>query len=396
MKSLWNDRVAQNFTTDLALRVYTSNLLGQSDELVLHGGGNTSVKTEVDGEEVLYVKGSGWDLVSIKEEGFAPVKLSVLQEMAKLSYLSDTDMVKQQKEAMIDSHAPNPSVEAILHAIIPFKFVDHTHADAIVTISNSHDGRIHIKQQFPNFLIVPYVMPGFILAQKIYEMTQWYDWEHCEGIILHNHGIFTFDNDAKRSYEKMIQAVSNAEQFLDAETYGLEFLSGEVNIGFDVQKLQTLISKEKGFDVMMKINQTPLVVAYSSFVDLETFATRGVLTPEHIIRTKRIPLVLNNDNEIGKKILEYITDYKNYFNQFSTNEIMLNPTPNYVIIKEFGMIVFGRSEKEVTIMNDIIEHTILAVLRADRLGGYESISIEESFKMEYWELEQNKIKKDRL
>ena len=394
MKSLWNDRVSQNFTTDLALRVYTSNLLGQSDELVLHGGGNTSVKTTVDGQEILYVKGSGWDLVSIKEEGFSPVKLSVLQEMAKLEVLSDTDMVLQQKEAMIDKTAPNPSVEAILHAMIPFKFVDHTHSDAIVTISNSHDGRMHMKQQFPNFLIVPYVMPGFILAQKIYEMTQWYDWEHCEGIILHNHGIFTFDNDAKKSYEKMMNAVSHAEKFLDNEAFLLAFEPEGASVEFDVKKLHTLVAKEKGFDITLKLNQTPLAMEYVSAFDLKEFASRGVLTPEHIIRTKKVPLVLEKGDDIEEKLLEYIKNYKRYFEKFAIDEIMLNPAPNYVVVEEFGIIVFGKNEKEASIINDIIEHTMLAVFHADRLGGYESISEEDSFKMEYWELEQNKLKKD--
>ena len=216
MKNLWDDKEASQYKSDLDLRVYTSNLLGRSDELVLHGGGNTSVKSMVDGEEILYVKGSGWDLVSIKAEGFAPVKMSTLLDMAKLKALSDSDMVTQQKAAMIDKSAPNPSVEAILHAIIPFKVVDHTHADAIVTISNSKNGIELIDELFPNFLIIPYVMPGFILAQKIYEMTQDdFDWDTCEGIILHNHGIFTFDDDAKKSYDKMIEAVSVAEAFLE-------------------------------------------------------------------------------------------------------------------------------------------------------------------------------------
>ena len=192
MKNLWSDEEAKAFKTDLEMRVYTSNLLGRSDELVLHGGGNTSVKTTIDGEDILLVK------------GFAPVKMKTLLEMAELKALSDSDMVSGQKAAMIDKSAPNPSVEAILHAIIPFKVVDHTHADAIVTISNSKQGEKLIKKLFPNFLIVPYIMPGFILASKINEMTRGLDWTKCEGIILHNHGIFTFDDDAKKSYEKMI------------------------------------------------------------------------------------------------------------------------------------------------------------------------------------------------
>ena len=135
MQSLWHAQTASQFTTPLELRVYTSRLLGQEPALVLHGGGNTSVKTQVENlfgerEEILFVKGSGWDLETIEAAGFAPVKMNVLLKMAKLAELTDSDMVKYQRAAMIDPNAPNPSVEALLHAIIPFAFVDHTHTDA--------------------------------------------------------------------------------------------------------------------------------------------------------------------------------------------------------------------------------------------------------------------------
>ncbi len=382
MKNLWNNEEAKNYTSDLALRVYTSNLLGQSDELVLHGGGNTSVKTKVDGEDILYVKGSGWDLVSIKEEGFAPVKLDVLLNMANLSKLSDSDMVSGQKEAMIDKSAPNPSVEAILHALIPYKFVDHTHADAVVTISNSKTGLENIKQVFPNFLIIPYVMPGFILAQTIYNMTREFNWDKCEGIILHNHGIFTFDNDAKTSYDKMIDAVTKAENFLDENA-----------------KVTLHDIKSKEFDCsifdskFLNINKTPLAQHYSSQDNIKEFATRGILTPEHIIRTKREPIVIDKNIDIDEAMNEYAHNYKDYFNKFSTNEICLEPKPKYAVIENFGIVSFGNSQKEADIINDIIEHTMLAVLRADKLGGYQSISLQDSFDMEYWELEQAKLKK---
>ena len=390
MRSLWNDRVACNYKSDLSLRVYSSNLLGRSDELVLHGGGNTSIKSEVDGEEILFVKGSGWDLVSIKEEGFAPVRLQTLLDMVKLETLSDIDMVASQKKAMIDPSAPNPSVEAILHALIPFKVVDHTHADAIVTISNSENGKAHIKSLFPNFLIVPYVMPGFVLAKRIYEMTQWYDWEHCEGIILHNHGIFTFDNDAKESYQKMIEAVSKAEQFLD--DYAPLDIDDEISpIEYDTTELQRLINDAKGYEITIKINSSPLAKLYASHSNLREFATRGVLTPEHIIRTKRVPLIIE-DEDIQTALNDYIDEYNRYFETHATTEIALNPAPNYAVIKDIGIVLFGKSEKETNILNDIIEHTMIAVLRADKLGGYESISIADSFEMEYWELEQMKLK----
>jgi len=365
LKNLWVDEEANKYVSDLDLRVYTSNLLGRSDELVLHGGGNTSVKSMVDGEEILYVKGSGWDLVSIKAEGFSPVRMQTLLEMAKLESLSDSDMVTQQKAAMTDKNAPNPSVEAILHAIIPFKVVDHTHADAIVTI-----------------LIIPYVMPGFILAQKIYEMTQNnFDWENCEGIILHNHGIFTFDDDAKRSYDKMIAAVTVAEDFLE-ENAALDLDDIEAK-DFDITLLQ--------IDKFMHINQTPLALNYASQENLRASVTRGVLTPEHILRTKRVPLVVEDD-DVEDALKHFQVAYKTYFSAYKTDEIMLDTNPKYAVIKDFGVVSFGKTQKEADVINDVISHTMMAVMRADKLGGYKSISIPDSFDMEYWELEQAKLK----
>ena len=397
MENLWTAEEASNYTTDLELRVFSSNLLGRSDELVLHGGGNTSVKSMVDGEEILFVKGSGWDLVSIKAEGFSPVKMATLLEMAEMEELSDTDMVSGQKAAMTDKTAPNPSVEAILHALIPFKVVDHTHADAVVTISNSVNGKEHIAKIFPNFLVVPYIMPGFILAHEIFKMTRDFDWDACEGIILHNHGIFTFDDDAKRSYDKMIEAVSKAEDFLNENAH-LTFdapkgiSSGQIEpTEFELDKLKSLVEEAKGCEIFMKVNQTPLALAYASQEHLYMKATRGVLTPEHIIRTKRIPLIVNNNLE--EAVEKYVTEYKAYFEKFSKDEIMLNPAPNYAVVKNFGVVLFGKSEKESNVLNDVVEHTMTAVLRADKLGGYESISLKDSFEMEYWELEQAKLKK---
>jgi len=383
LKNLWSKEEAEKCQNDLDLRVYTSNLLGQSDELVLHGGGNTSVKSVVDGEEILFVKGSGWDLVSIKREGFSPVKMKTLLEMAKMKTLSDSEMVLGQKAAMTDSTAPNPSVEAILHAIIPFKVVDHTHADAIVTISNSKKGKTIMEELFPNFLIVPYVMPGFILAQTVYELTKGdFDWASCDGIILHKHGIFTFDNDAKKSYSKMIDAVTIAEEFLQSYAT-LELKKLEVK-EFDIKLLN--------IDEFITVNQTTLALNYASMANLKSSVSRGVLTPEHIIRTKRVPLVLEN-SDVKSALKTFETEYKEYFNKFSKDEIMLNTKPKYAVIKNFGVVSFGKTQKEADIINDIISHTMKAVMQADMLGGYKSISPADSFAMEYWELEQAKLKK---
>jgi rhamnose utilization protein RhaD (predicted bifunctional aldolase and dehydrogenase) len=388
LKSLWNDNDTVEFKDDLDYRVYTSNLLGRSDELVLHGGGNTSVKSTIGGKEVLYVKGSGWDLVSIERPGFPAVELNFLQDMAKVESLSDSEMVAGQREAMMDKSSPNPSVEAILHAIIPFKYVDHTHADAVVTLSNNINGEKIIKELYPNYLIMPYIMPGFILAREVYLATKDLDWSQCEGIILHNHGIFTFDDDAKISYEKMIDAVTIAENHLEQNaTLDLK----EINpIELNIEPLIQIIQDSKGFALSYKINQSPLALNYS-MQDPEKLV-QGVLTPEHIIRTKRHPLVLETGSTIQNELDNYIKEYTQYFEEFSSDEIMLNPTPNYCVIKGYGIVSFGKNEKEVTIIDDIITHTMKAVMQAQILGAYQSISLKDSFAMEYWELEQAKLK----
>jgi rhamnose utilization protein RhaD (predicted bifunctional aldolase and dehydrogenase) len=221
-------------------------------------------------------------------------------------------------------------------------------------------------------------------------MTVGLDWDLIDGIILHNHGIFTFDNDAKKSYDKMIDAVSHAEAFLEKNT-AIKFNTTKKE--YDVDSLINLIQNSKGFEVFTNINQGDLALTYSNQDDLQNVSTRGVLTPEHIIRTKRKPLVLKLSDDINVKLAEYKKEYESYFNTYAKDEIILNATPNYVVIESFGVISFGKTQKEADIINDVVTHTINAVLRADQLGGYQSISEKDSFDMEYWELEQAKLKK---
>ena len=190
---------------------------------MLHGGGNTSVKIQfknIFGEtiETLFIKGSGWDLISIEEDGFAPVDLNYLIRLAQLNKLTDSQMVVEQRLAMLKPSAPNPSVEAILHALVPYKYVDHTHADAVLSITNTPNGIEKINEIYDDdILIVPYVMPGFILAKKIAELTKNIDWNELTGMILLNHGVFSFGNDAKTSYDRMINIVTQAEEYLKKE-----------------------------------------------------------------------------------------------------------------------------------------------------------------------------------
>ncbi len=407
MKSLWSDTTAEKSAHNpLQLRVYSSRLLGQEHDLVLHGGGNTSVKlTEKnlfgEDEDILYVKGSGWDLGDIEAEGFAPVRLNSLQHMAGLNQLSDADMVHMQRAAMTNPYAPNPSVEAVLHAIIPFKFVDHSHADAVVTITNSPDGEEKIKEIVGcRVLIVPYIMPGFLLAKKVYEMTRGLDWALYDGMVLLNHGVFTFDNNAKRSYQKMIDIVSRAEHFLEAEA-GQISSSGQ-HSEIDLQtlaKIRKQVSIKRGTAVYALPDNSVEAVSFANLEDVDSISTRGPLTPDHIIRTKQLPLIFQNDIAAAadsKVVEDYAAAYQDYFDRNSSElQICLDRAPRWAIWKNVGLVSFGTSLKEANIISDISRHTIKAIQFAEKLGGWQALPENDLFDMEYWELEQAKLNKNK-
>ncbi|MEH6811578.1 MAG: class II aldolase/adducin family protein [Motiliproteus sp.] len=402
MKSLWNDADAQNYQTLRALRVYSSRLLGSDADLVLHGGGNTSVKETVtdllgQSQEILTVKGSGWDLATIEEAGFAPVRMDALLKLAQLDSLSDTDMVREQRAAMIDPSAPNPSIEAILHALIPYTFVDHSHADAIVTITNTPDGEALIRQALgDNILVVPYVMPGFILAKTIRDMTVGCNWDELEGIVLMNHGLFTFDEDAKASYEKHIQLVSRAEEFLITQgaTLKIPATPAETDL-LELATIRKLVSELKGHAVLAQLNNSDLAMTFSRH-PLSNIPRPGPLTPEHVIRTKSFAAVLSTENdEAGYRtqLEQFQQQYQQYFEDHQQGQICLNSAPNYAIWQQHGAIAFGKKPQELQILKDLNQHTFAAILKAEKLGGYQALSSDHLFDIEYWELEQAKLAK---
>src|SRR2546423_9289341 len=220
MKNRWGPAEAANCKTGLELRVYSSRLLGRDPALVLHGGGNTSVKlreTNVAGEEeeILYVKGSGWDLETIEVNGFTPVRMAHLLKLAQLETLSDPQMVNELATQITRAGAPAPSVETILHAVVPQKFVDHTHADALLAITNTDDGERRVREIYgDDVLIVPYVMPGFELARACAQRTQAQLKPSTIGMVLLKHGLFSFGASAEESYARMISLVERAENYL--------------------------------------------------------------------------------------------------------------------------------------------------------------------------------------
>jgi len=426
MKNNWNNIDAKNYikkykekniSEDLALRIYTTHLLGKNKELVLHGGGNTSLKTTTknifnENIDVMHIKGSGWDMGIIDYPGLPAVELKPLLKTKKLSKLNDFDMVNLQRKSLLDSKSPNPSVETLLHAFLPFKFVDHTHANAILSLIDQPNDVEICKKIFGNKLgIVPYIIPGFDLAKLTYQVFK--ENENIEGFILLKHGIFTFGNTAKESYDRMIKYVTKAEKEL------IKYKNNIINSKKNIRKnnhynheiilpliRKNLSSKNKDgtylkwiFD--LRVNQK--ILNYLDHSNLKIFTNKGTVTPDHVIRTKSKPLILNikdiDENKldyfINREIEKYKINYRKYYlknKKFVKNTIELDGNPRLIYIPKFGIVAIGRSKKEAKIAGDLAEATVDIISKAESLGKFTSISDKEIFKVEYWPLEQAKLK----
>ena len=394
--NLWNDDEAACYPGDLGLRVYTSRLLGRDKSLVLHGGGNTSVKVREknlfgEEEDILYVKGSGWDLETIEAEGFAPVRLGPAQRLASLPRLSDPEMVNELRTSMTRASAPTPSVEAILHAVLPYKYVDHTHADAVVTVTNTPDGEARVREIWGgSVVVIPYVMPGFDLARLCAERFPVEAGPETVGMVLMSHGIFSFGATAQESYERMIDLVRQAEEYL--ESRGAWALGPFPEVSGSPDPIETArlrhdLSKAAGFPMVLSTHRDARSLAFARREDAGRISQQGPATPDHVIRTKRLPLV-------GRDVEAYTLAYRQYFEAgASQSKTMLDPAPRVVLDPELGLATAGRTVKDAAITAEIYQHTMDIIERAEHLGGWQALSARELFDMEYWDLEQAKLAK---
>ncbi|MBU0499408.1 MAG: bifunctional aldolase/short-chain dehydrogenase [Gammaproteobacteria bacterium] len=396
----WNDDEAVRHAGDLGLRVYSSRLLGQDSALVLHGGGNTSVKIREtnrvgEEEEILYVKGSGWDLATIEAAGFTPIRMAHLLKLAKLDRLSDLEMVNELKTQQTLASAPTGSVEAILHAVLPFKFVDHTHADVIVTLTNTDGGLERIRAIYGDaVVIIPYVMPGFDLARRVAERFAAEAGAQTIGMVLMNHGIFSFGDTAKASYERMIDLVNRAEGYLKAQgAWDLPepgTRPAKEASRLELAGLRQAVSQATGSPMLLRAWQGPADLAFAARDDLDRISQQGPATPDHVIRTKPLP-------QIGRDVAAYAAAYRAYFEthapQARTPVRMLDPAPRVILDPELGLLTAGKTAKDCAIGADIYRHTMEIIQRAERLGGWRALPEKDLFDMEYWELEQAKLRK---
>lgn len=426
MQNLWSNVAAANclnhyadlgINSDIALRIYTARLLGNEPKLVLHGGGNVSVKTIatdlLDTMEVLYVKGSGADMATIDLNGLPAVRLTPLRRLRPLLALSDEAMVNFQRVNLLNAQAPNPSVETLLHAFLPHKYIDHTHATAILAIANQPNADAVCKAIFgTNMGYVPYIMPGFALAKsavEIYEQNP-----EIEGLILFHHGIFTFGDTAQQAYERMIKCVTLAEEYLvraQTTTMVTAILPDTIAKITEIAPilrgaLATSTINGQWQRWIMDFRTDAAIRRYVDDAKLSEYSQRGIATPDHSLRTKNWPLLLPApmssqlsqwSETIRIAIDNFIVNYRTYFdrnNSIAINKrIMLDPIPRVVLIPGLGLFGIGNSKTTAAIAADVAVATVECITAAESIGKFTPVSEADMFDMEYWSLEQAKLGK---
>lgn len=409
MKNNWNEADAQQFiaaaqaageTAVQGLRVYSSRLIGAVPDLVLHGGGNTSAKECVDGDMVMYIKGSGWDLATIESAGLPAVHLAPLLAAKTGKRLSDEAMVALLRAQLLDSQAPTPSVEALLHAFCPHAFVDHTHASAILVLANQENSETIMREIYGDRVaFLPYVMPGFDLSIAA---GQGFDAHpDCEGMWLENHGLFTFGADAKTSYDRMIAFVSMAEDYLSSRGVALPNVEvGDAKEDTALTARLTAALAEGLPGATLHFLSTPSIRRYSQQPHLLELSRRGTVTPDHVIRIKPFPLIVQaqmDEAEIKAAIAQFAQEYTAYFARHAPHaveeKIMLDAMPRLIMVPNVGLYGVGKDAKAAKIAADLGEQTARVVNAAEDFGAFHPIAERDLFDMEYWSLEQAKLKK---
>jgi len=427
MKNLWSDSEAKKYirnyakqgvNQDVALRVYTSRLLGGDPKLVLHGGGNTSVKTsmrDVAGDliDVLCVKGSGWDMGDIEPAGLPAVRLDPLKQLIKLKKLSDDDMVNAQRANLLDSSSPNPSVETLLHAFLPHAFVDHTHSNAVLALTDQKDGEKICRDLYGASMgYVPYIMPGFALAQEAHRVFR--QNPDVEGLILLKHGIFTFGGSAKEAYGRMIKHVTAAERKLKQRRKKTIFAAAKLpkkiaTVAQIAPVLRGLVAEGSNGEwkrMVMDFRTSQPIKAFVNGRDVARYACQGTATPDHVIRTKPKPLIVPAPaagdmagfaRGAAKALKSYVGAYHAYFKRnnkgYRPSKTELDPMPRVILVPRLGLFGLGANAKAAAIAADLAETNVVVITDAEAQSTYKVIPERDVFEIEYWGLEQAKLGK---
>ncbi len=386
--------------SDLQARVEFSHKLGADSSLVLHGGGNTSVKRlEIDHAgreiEVLRVKGSGSDLATITEKGFTGLRMADMLDAQNIESMTDQQMIDYMKKSMVDPSEPSPSVESFLHAFIPYKFVDHSHSDAILSITNTKLSPEDIEKVLPHVLVLPYYPPSFKLAKMIHSKIESMPAD-TEGIILANHGLFTFGETGDESYGRHISIIKKAEKYAKSKAGDSIFVKKHEEIKEELvfnklPEIRGLLSKER--KKVLHVENRGIGKIISTSAEAEEFAEIGPATPDMIIRTKFEYAYVPDISSAGEIIEAFIKKYRKNHSEYASSFPMHDPAPAILVVRGFGFITAGISQKEAQILRDLFVHSMKVNATAKRVAGNKFLTRKEAFEIEYWPPEEAKLKK---
>lgn len=376
--------------------VQSSRALGADPSLVLHGGGNTSVKAtwrDVTGEEleVLFIKGSGHDLATIGRDGFAPLRLERLRQLLPPVKMGDVELGNELRAASFEATAPNPSVETLVHALVPDAAVLHSHADAMLAVTNTEGGRAKVEALYGDkVVIVDYVMPGPDLGEACHAAWAQQAHEGTEGIVVLNHGLFAVGDTPSQALARHEEMIGQARELLGEVPVHEDPPAGAPLDVVALAELRSRISAAAGKPLIGRRRADGQVHAFLTDPVLRESTQQGPMTPDHVLFTKRTPL-------LGRDVEGFASAYRDYFAEHKDRRdvelTMLDPAPRVVLDDELGMLSFGRTAREAGIAEDIYSHTLDTIELAQGQGGYVALPAGDIFDLEYWVLEQLKLQR---
>lgn len=443
MRSKWTSRDAdaavqqygRDYGDDVALRLYSARLVGRESTLVLHGGGNVSVKSVFrtplgEAVDAIFVKASGGDLAYLEPPHLPPLDLTQLCKLRRLSLLDERLMVNEVRRALFDVSAPTPSIETLMHAFLPHRFVDHSHADAVLALTNQAQGDALVRRAVDQpIAILPYVKPGFDLSKAVADL---YDREpHVEGIVLMFHGLVTFGEDAKTSYERHVAIVDACERFIAHEltsrrvqipvpyhndltetahrsaSVAAAVVTGPASRAAAIApSLRGLLARANASNAgathgpMLEWRCNDALLALLSHTDTARLAGIGPLTADHLIHTRpwyvHVDLKPGASEDLAASTLEesiarFQQRYAAYVQAHGGDPTCLHSAPRVVLIPDVGLFAWGTTKARAAVIADIAEHTLVTRLQAESIGSYAALCERDLYAMEYYALEQAKI-----
>ena len=413
MDNRWSEEEAQGLS-ELDLLVYQSRLIGADPSLVVWGGGNTSIKvdqTDFRGRDTraIIIKASGFDLKTIERRHFPGLRLDDVLTLFKRESMSDEEMVDYLNKCMLDPSAPRPSIETLLHAFLPYKSIAHSHADAVVALTNNRDAQGVLQAVYgSDVAVIEYIRPGFHLSKKVGESV-WGN-PHIKGVVLVNHGLFTWGDTTKAAYDVHIDLVTLAKDYARKQAAGKTVFGGMGQRTLNAERRHQIAAALAPTLRGMVSRRNRAVLRYDDAQDVlefvgsqrgEELSGIGPATPDHLLQTKRKPLWVDvSDPEdvpallqsLRQGVEQYAEEYTEWYRQHSTGgEPMLDPSPRVALVPGVGMWTTGRDSRAALVTGDIYHHTIGVIQSAQSVSDYTSLTDKDAYEAEYWPLELYKL-----